>query len=346
MGVFSSGGVGIDLGSANVTICLENEGVVLREPSYVLTLREDVDEVLAVGRDARQMLGRTPKDVTLLSPVMDGAVGNIELATTLIKTLAEKALGKRRALEKNRLVVSMSQGCTRVERAALENAVRAAGAKRGALIRSSVAAAIGAGIPIEEPKGSMLVCIGGSTTEISVLSMNGVVAARTMRTGSLAIDESIMRYIRREKNLIIGQRTAEDLKIDFGTAIGTAADAAETATLRGRDARTGKPATVDVTAMDIHKAILPPLETLLEGIRDAFENIPAELAEDILPQGIYLSGGGALLEGLSDRLSEMLNLPVTLDDNPQDDVAIGACTAAANDRLMQKLEQSGCVHEV
>ena len=305
MGVFSSGGVGIDLGSANVTICLENEGIVLREPSFVLTLREDTDEVLAVGRDARQMLGRTPQDVTLISPVMDGAVGNIELATTLLKRLSEKALGKRRALEKNRLVVSMSQGCTRVERDALENAVRAAGAKRAALIRSSVAAALGAGVPIEEPRGSMLVCIGGSTTEVSVLSMNGVVAARTMRTGSLALDEAIMRYIRREKNLIIGQRTAEDLKIDLGAAVKDPGMNGETASLRGRDATSGKPATVDVTAIDIHNAIMPPLEMLVENVRDAFENIPAELAEDILPQGIYLSGGGALLEGLSDRLSEM-----------------------------------------
>ena len=346
MGVFSSGGVGIDLGSANVTIGLENEGIVLREPSFVLTLREDTDEVLAVGRDARQMLGRTPQDVTLISPVMDGAVGNIELATTLLKRLSEKALGKRRALEKNRLVVSMSQGCTRVERDALENAVRAAGAKRAALIRSSVAAALGAGVPIEEPRGSMLVCIGGSTTEVSVLSMNGVVAARTMRTGSLALDEAIMRYLRREKNLIIGQRTAEDLKIDLGAAVKAPGMNGETASLRGRDATSGKPATVDVTAIDIHNAIMPPLEMLVENVRDAFENIPAELAEDILTQGIYLSGGGALLEGLSDRLSEMLNLPVTVGENPQDDVAMGACMAASNERLMQKIEQSGCLTEV
>ena len=151
MGVFSTGGVGIDLGSANVTICLENEGIVLREPSYALTLREDTDQLLAVGRDARQMLGRTPKDVALLSPIERGAVGNIELATALITRLSEKALGKRRALEKNRLVVSMSQGCTRVERAALEEAVRTAGAKRSALVRSSVAAAVistVAGLPL------------------------------------------------------------------------------------------------------------------------------------------------------------------------------------------------------
>ena len=346
MGVFSSGGVGIDLGSANVTICLENEGVVLREPSYVLTLRDDMDEILAVGRDARQMLGRTPKDCTLLSPVMNGAVGNIELATAMLQRLSEKALGKRRALEKNRLVVSMSQGATRVERAALEEAVRTAGARRAALIRSSVAAALGAGLPIEEPRGTMLILIGGATTEISIMSMNGVVAARTMRTGSLALDEAITRYIRREKKLIIGQRTAEDLKIDLGTAIRNPSLSRDKVTLRGRDAITGKPGTVEITAEDIHKAIMPTVEMLVENIRDAFENIPAELAEDILPQGIYLSGGGAQLEGLSDRLSEMLRLKVMVHENPQDDVALGACLAASNERLAQKITMSGCLIEV
>jgi len=346
MGVFSTGGVGIDLGSANVTICLENEGIVLREPSYVLTLREDTDQILAVGRDARQMLGRTPKDVALLSPIQDGAVGNVELTTALIQRLAEKALGKRRALEKNRLVVSMSQGCTRVERAALEEAVRTAGARRSAMVRSSVAAALGAGVPIEEPRGSLLVCIGGSTTEVTIVSMNGVVAARTMRTGSLSMDEAIMRYIRREKGLIIGQRTAEDLKIDLGAAMRTPTLMRQKVSLRGRDAATGKPSTVEITAADVHNAIQPPLEALVENIRDAFENIPAELAEDILPQGLYLSGGGAQLEGLGDRLGEMLGLQVTIDENPQDDTALGLCMIASSDRLMQKFEQSGCLIEI
>ena len=270
MGVFSTGGVGLDLGSANVTICLENEGVVLREPSYVLTLRDDPDEVLGVGRDARQMLGRTPKDVALQSPVMDGAVADVEQATLLMKSLAEKALGKRRALEKNRLVVSMATGATRVEHAAAQSAVRASGAKKAALIRASIAAALGAGLSIEEAKGVMVVLIGGSTTEVAVLSMNGVVAARTTRTGSLALDEAIMRYIRREKGLIIGQRTAEDLKIDLATALEIPMTEVENVTLRGRDARTGKPATAEINALDVQRAILPALDNLLESIREAF----------------------------------------------------------------------------
>ena len=346
MGVFSNGGVGLDLGSANVTICLENEGVVLREPSYVLTLRDDADEVLGVGRDARQMLGRTPKDVALLSPVMDGAVADVEQATLLMKSLAEKALGKRRALEKNRLVVSMATGATRVEHAAAQSAVRASGAKKAALIRASIAAALGAGLSIDEAKGVMVVLIGGSTTEVAVLSMNGVVAARTTRTGSLALDEAIMRYIRREKGLIIGQRTAEDLKIDLATALEIPMTEVENVTLRGRDARTGKPATAEINALDVQRAILPALDNLLESIREAFENTPAELAEDLLTNGIHLSGGGALLEGLRERLAAMLNIPVNISENPQDEVARGACIAASDDKIYQKLQLTGCLLEV
>ena len=346
MGVFSTGGVGLDLGSANVTICLENEGVVLREPSYVLTLRDDPDEVLGVGRDARQMLGRTPKDVALLSPVMDGAVADVEQATLLMKSLAEKALGKRRALEKNRLVVSMATGATRVEHAAAQSAVRASGAKKAALIRASIAAALGAGLSIEEAKGVMVVLIGGSTTEVAVLSMNGVVAARTTRTGSLALDEDIMRYIRRETGLLIGQRTAEDLKIDLATALEIPMTEVENVTLRGRDARTGKPATAEINALDVQRAILPALDNLLEIIREAFENTPAELAEDLLTNGIHLSGGGALLEGLRERLAAMLNIPVNISENPQDEVARGACIAASDDKIYQKLQLTGCLLEV
>lgn len=346
MGVFSTGGVGIDLGSANLTICLENEGVVLREPSYVLTMREDAEDVLGVGRDARQMLGRTPKDVALLSPVMDGAVADVDLATLLMKSLSEKALGRRRALEKNRLVVSMSTGATRVEHDALQSAVRGAGAKRAALIRASVAAALGAGLSIEEARGVMVVLIGGSTTEVAVLSMNGVVAARSTRTGSLALDEAIMRYVRREKGIIIGQRTAEDLKVDLGTALEIPMEDVENVTLRGRDARTGRPATAEVNALDIQRAILPALDNLLESIREAFENTPAELAEDLLTHGIHLSGGGALLEGLRERLNALLNIPVSIGENPQDEVALGACAAASDDRIYQKLIATGSLLEV
>ena len=346
MGVFSTGGVGIDLGSAKVSICLENEGVVLSEPSYVLTLRDEVEEVLAVGREARQMLGRTPKEVSLISPIMDGAVADVELATALMRTLSEKALGKRRALERSRLVASISLGCTRVEQGAIEATVRAAGAKRAALLRTPIAAALGAGVPIEDARGCMMIVIGGSTTEVSVLSMNGIAAARSTRTGSLAVDEAIMRYIRREKGLIIGQRTAEDLKVDLGSVRDLATLSTEAVTLRGRDARSGKPATVEINAQDIHKAIMPTVDNLLETIREAFENTPAEMVEDILQRGVFLSGGGAQLDGLCERLADMLSLSITVGEKPQDDVALGCCIAASDDRIAQRFAQTGCLIEL
>ena len=346
MGVFSSNGISIDMGSTNVTICLENEGVVLREPSYVLSLRDDPDNVLAVGRDARQMLGRTPKDVALMNPLQGGAVTDIGLAAVLLQTLAEKAIGRRRALEKSRVVVTTSQGATRVERAALEEVVRASGAKRAAILRTTAAAAVGAGMAIGGPRGCMVVDIGGETTEIGVLSLNGIVAARSMRTGSDALDEAIMRAMRREKNLIIGQRTAEDLKIDLGTVNPEAVRHAEVVLLRGRDAGTGKPTTVEITAADIHRAILPTVENLLESIREAFENIPADLAGDILEDGLRLTGGGAQVDGLPQRLSELLGLPVHVGEAPQDEVALGACVTAADDKLALRLEQTGCLTEL
>ena len=346
MGVFSSGGVGIDLGSANVTIFLENEGVVLREPSYVLALRDDPASVLACGRDARQMLGRTPRAAVLLSPVMDGAVADVELTTTLLRELSEKAIGRRRALDRTRVVVSMGLGVTRVERAALEQAVKALGARNAALIRASAAAAVGAGVPISEPKGVMLVNIGGSTTEVAVFSMNGVVASRASRTGGMALDEAIIRYIRNEKGLVIGQRTAEDLKIDIGTVAQEGSEGDEEVLLRGRDVSTGKPSTVSVSRRDVHRAILPPLQALLENIREAFENTPPELAADILERGVYLSGGGARLEGLRERLGAFLNMPVHMGESPEDDVASGAGAVAADERLYARLLQTGCLIEL
>ena len=346
MGVFSSGGVGIDLGSANVTIFLESEGVVLREPSYVLAARDDPDNVLACGRDARQMLGRTPQAAMLFSPAMDGAVGDIDMATTLLRELSEKAIGRRRALDRTRVVVSMGLGVTRVERAALEEAVRALGARRASLVRSTVAAAVGAGVAIDEPKGVMVVDIGGSTTEVAVLSADGVAASRSVRTGGMALDEAIIRYIRNEKGLVIGQRTAEDLKIDIGSARQERTENVEDVLLRGRDVRSGKPSTVTVSARDVDKAILPPLTMLLENIREAFENTPPELAADVLERGICLCGGGARLDGLRERLSELLSMPVHMSESPEDDVASGAGAIAADERLAFRLKRSGCLIEL
>lgn len=346
MAVFSSGGVGFDLGSSNVTIFLENEGVVLREPSYILTNADNSLDIIAVGREARQLMGRTPRDVTLTAPIVSGAVTDIDQATAMIQAFGDRAIGRRRALEKTRIVVAMPQSLTRVELDALKSAVRGAGAKRAALVYSPIAAAVGGGISINEPRGIMEVVIGGGTTEISVISMNGVVAARSVRTGANAFDQAIVRHIRREKGLIIGMRTAEDLKIDVGAAIESKMTENFEVILRGRDAHTGKPSTVTVTAADVRKALQRPIDDLIESIREAFENTPPELAADILERGIQLSGGGCQLEGLERRIGETIKLPVRMGEAPQDDVAAGAGMIASDDRLMHRFMQTGCVIEL
>ncbi|MBQ4090524.1 MAG: rod shape-determining protein [Clostridia bacterium] len=346
MAVFSSGGVGFDLGSSNVTIYLENEGVVLREPSYILTSADNNLDILAVGREARQLMGRTPRDVSLTAPIVNGAVTDIDQTSAMIQAFGDRAIGRRRALEKTRIVVAMPQNLSRVELDALKAAVRDAGAKRAALVYSPIAAAVGGGISINEPRGIMEVVIGGGSTEIAVISMNGVVAARSVRTGANAFDQAIVRHIRREKGLIIGMRTAEDLKIDVGSAIESKMTENFEVLLRGRDAHTGKPATVSVTAADVRTALQRPIDDLIESIREAFENTPPELAADILERGIQLSGGGCQLDGLERRIGETIKLPVRMGEAPQDDVAAGAGMIASDDRLLHRFAQTGCVIEL
>lgn len=343
MAVFSSGGVGFDLGSSNVTVFLENEGVVLKEPSLLLAGVENPGDIIAFGREARQMVGRTPRDVELVTPVMNGAVTDVEQASYMIQAFCDKAIGRRKSLEKSRILVTMPQDLTRVEYDALKNAVHMAGARRAALVRTPIAAAVGAGLQISDPKGVMMVVIGGYTTEIAVLSLNGIVAARSVRTGSAAFDEAIVRYVRREKGLIIGLRTAEDLKIDIGAAVESRLTETFEVLLRGRDAHTGKPSTVSITAKDVYEALKRPVEDIVESIREAFENTPPELCADILERGIQLSGGGSRLEGLGKRISEMTKLPVRTSEEPQDDAAAGAGIIAADDRLYNRFMQSGCV---
>ncbi len=347
MAVFSGGGIGVDLGSSNVTICIAGEGVALREPNCVLVEAADDEEILAIGREARAMMGRTPDDVMLLSPVVDGAVTDENLVTQAITELAEKALGKRRPFERARLCVTMSPGATRVERNALVHALRALNVKYACIVKTPVAAVVGAGVDISEARGVLSVSIGGSVTEIAVLSMNGVVAFRSMRSGSTAMDEAIARYIRREKGLVIGLRTAEDLKCDLADCsldLNSRADMEEVL-LRGRDAVTGRPNTVKVTARDITKAVQQPIEAIVEAVRDALSNTPPELAGDIAETGIHLSGGGALLTGLAAQLERVTRLPVHMSEAPQDDVALGACAIASNNDRIDAFVRSGALIE-
>lgn len=347
MAVFSNGGIGIDLGSSNVTICIAGEGVVLREPDCVLVEATDDEEILAVGRDARVMMGRTPDDVMLVYPVVDGAATDENLVTQAVTELAEKALGKRRPFERARLCVTMSPGATKVERNALVRALRALGVKYACVVKTPVAATVGAGVDISEARGMLTVSIGGSVTEIAIMSLNGIVAFRSMRTGSTALDEAIVRAIRKEKGLVIGLRTAEDLKCDLADCmldLNSAADMEEVL-LRGRDAVTGRPNTVKVTARDVTRAIQAPIEAIVDAVRDALSNTPPELAGDIAETGIHLSGGGALLTGLAEQLEKATGLRVHMSEAPQDDVAAGACAIASDNKLIDAFVRSGVLIE-
>ena len=387
MGFFSGDGMAIDLGSSNTTIYLENEGIVLREPTSVLTVIDDRRSVLAVGGDAYAMQGRTGQQSERIMPVMDGAVTDCDLAALLMVALAEKATGRRKPMEKAQLVVSMSQGLTKVESEALKQSVRMTGAKRMILAKTPLAAALGAGLKVDQPRAAMVVVLGGSTTEIAVLSMGGIVAARSMRSGTFSMDEAIVRYLRRKKNIIIGVQTAEDLKCDIGSAqlpeedteplvIEKEADEAdahgetvageaieadaqeetkaaeddvpqgERVLLKGRDAKTGKPTTVEITTRDIALALSESVQLLVDALRDAIMRVPAELASDIMDAGICLSGGGALLSGLAALLSTQTNVPVSVSDHPHEDVILGLGLLAGDERVLRVAIEAGSAEEM
>ncbi len=358
MGNYSGDGIGVDYGSSNIAIYLSGEGAVLREASSVLSLKSDAQQVLGLGDAAHAMLGRTHEETVIHAPIVDGAVTDPDLAALLMLALAERATGRRKPMEKVRLLLAMPMGLTKVERQALETMTRLAGAKKVSYVKAPLAAARGAGRNVGQAKGTMVVVLGGGTTEIAVLSMYGIVAARSMRSGSLSMDEAIVRYVRKKKGLVIGARTAEDLKCDIGSAdmpdydadeedeydLGEPETGAEEADgdkdggeedsaakphqgekvlLRGRDTKTGLPKTIEVTTRDIALALREPVRVLVDAMRDALQRTPEELAADVFEEGIHLSGGGALLPGLPEVLSENTGVPVSVSEHPMDDVLMG-----------------------
>jgi rod shape-determining protein MreB and related proteins len=386
MGLMTGNFLAIDLGSSNTSIFLGGEGVVLREPTAVLALRADPEGVIAIGHEAKAMLGRSSGEAVLVSPVMDGAVTDVDMAALLTLALCEKVTGRRKSLEKMQLYMSMSQGLTKVEKDALTQVAKLTGARSPLLVRTPLAAALGSGLTVDTPRGSMIVVLGGGTTEIAVLSMGGVVAARSMRTGSLSFYEAIVRFVRRRKNVLIGLRTAEDLKCDIASALLPDYDVdtddpedlepfersefqnleatedsgalalrfptdvvapgemvGETVLLKGRDCKTGKPVTVPITTRELALSLREPIRTLVDALRDAIGRVPAELAADIAEDGIRLSGGGALMLGLAELLSNKLELNVSVDEHPQDDVALGMGRLFEDEQLLKLATEAGSV---
>ncbi|MBQ2955273.1 MAG: rod shape-determining protein [Clostridia bacterium] len=343
MAIFGLNGIGMDLGSMQTSIYLASEEeIVLREPTQVLVNAENMTDILCVGSEARAMTGRTAKDTELVSPIQNGVVADIDLTALLMLALAEKATGRKKPMEKSLLVTGLMGGATRVERGALFQAMNATGAKRTAAVLNPVAAALGAGVDISRPRGTLVASLGGGATEIAVLSMNSVVALRMLRFGGQSMDEAIVRWYWREKGIIIGMRTAEQLKREIGTvdADDVGADD-DPVLLKGKEAATGRPMSLETTGLDVMRALEDPVRQLVDAMRNALYNIPAELAVDIHHEGIYLSGGGAQLRGLAGRLEKETGVPVNMSSHPREDVVLGLGMAASSEKLLNTLARTG-----
>lgn len=319
--MFFAEDVGIDLGTATVLVFVRGRGIVLHEPS-VVAIDKDTNRVIAVGEEARRMLGRTPGYIVAIRPLKDGVIADYEVTEKMLSYFIRRVVGKR-TLFKPRVVVCVPTGATDVEERAVRQAVISAGARQAFLVEEPLAAALGAGINIEEAAGNMVVDIGGGTTDIAVLSLGGIVCRSSLRVGGDKFDEAIIRYIRREYNLMIGERTAEELKIKIGTAYPQRRRPDETMEIKGRDLLTGLPKTVKVSAPESWVALQEPVEAIVNAVKEVLEKTPPELSADILNNGIVMTGGGSLLDGLDTLLSKETNLPVHVAENAISCVALG-----------------------
>ncbi|EKN70614.1 rod-share determining protein MreBH [Neobacillus bataviensis LMG 21833] len=313
--------IGIDLGTANILVYSKNKGITLNEPS-VVAIDTETKNVVAVGLEAKEMIGKTPEKIMAIRPLKDGVIADFDVTTDMLKHVMKKASKKAGfAIRKPNVVVCIPSGSTSVERRAIHDAVRNAGAKKISLIEEPVAAAIGAGLPVDEPVANVVVDIGGGNTEVAIISFGGVVACHSIKVGGDRLDDEIIQYVRKEYNLLIGERTAENIKIEIGYAL---IDHEELfMDVRGRDLVTGLPKTIKLSSYEIRKAIKESLLQILEAIRATLEDCPAELSGDIVDRGVILTGGGALLNGMEKWLSEEIVVPVQLAQSPLESVAIG-----------------------
>ena len=319
--MFSNSELGIDLGTANILVYSKNKGIVFNEPS-VVAIDTNTKKVLAVGKEAKDMIGKTPGRIIAIRPLKDGVIADYQTTTEMLRYVMGKALNRANvSIRKPTVVICTPSGSTSVERRAIHDAVRQAGAKQVHLIEEPVAAAIGAGLPVEEPIANVVVDIGGGSTEVAIISYGGVVACHSIRIGGDKLDDDIMQYIRKQYSVLIGERTAEQVKIEIGYAL---IDHDElTMEIRGRDLVTGLPKTISISSYQIRDAVKESLLQILEAIRSTLESSPAELSGDIVDRGIILSGGGALINGLQEWISKEIFVPVHLAPSPLESVAIG-----------------------
>lgn len=312
--------VAIDLGTCTTLIYVNGRGIVLNEPT-VVAIDVKTKKCLAAGDEAKKMLGRTPSEIKAIRPMKDGVIADFEMVELLLRTFIEK-VQKKRLFTRPRIIICVPSGITEVEKRAVRDSAEAAGAREVFLVSEPIAAAIGIGLPVHLPTGNMIIDIGGGTTEIAVIALSGIVTNNSVRTAGDEMDDAILQYIKKNFNLIIGEQTAEQIKIEIGNAFPTVED--NTIEVRGRDLVSGIPKTVKLSSHEVREAIQEPLSMIIEAIRLTLEKTPPELAADIVNSGIYLAGGGALLRGIDILIREESNLPVTVAEEPNKSVVIGA----------------------
>jgi len=327
--MFSNRDIGIDLGTANTLVYVKGKGIIIREPS-VVAIRKDTGAIQAVGTQAKQMIGRTPGNIVAIRPMKDGVIADFQTTSAMLKYFIGQALkaSQSKGLGKPRVMICVPSGITTVEKRAVEDAALEAGAKHVQTIEEPMAAAIGAGLPVGEPTGSMVVDIGGGTTEVAIISLGGIVTSRSIRVAGDEMDASIIQYMKKTYNFMIGERTAEDVKVSIGSADRQANN--EFMDVRGRDLVTGLPKTISVRSSEISEALVETVASILDAVKITLEKSPPELAADIMERGIVLTGGGALLRNLNHVLSEDTGIPVIVAENPLDCVAIGTGQALDN----------------
>lgn len=340
MGLFGFGmtkDLGIDLGTANTLVFAKGKGIVLREPS-VVAINNLTKKSLAVGSEAKQMIGRTPGNIVAIRPLKDGVIADFDVTQTLLKHFIDKVTNKG-AFTSPRIIVCFPSGVTEVEKRAIEEATKQAGAKDVILMEEPMAAAIGAGLPVDEPTGSMIVDIGGGTTEVAVVSLGGIVTSKSLRVAGDELDQAIINYIKKEYNLMIGERTSEQIKMQLGSAFKIEGEEDEVMEIKGRDLVSGLPKIVEINEGQIRDALKEPVAAIIESIKTTLEKTPPELAADIMDKGIMLAGGGAALRGLDLLINHETHMPVHIAESPLDCVALGAGKALDRFDLIAKQQR-------
>ncbi len=329
--MFGSTDIGVDLGTANILVYIKGKGIVLREPS-VVALDKDTNHILAVGEEARRMLGRTPGNIIAIRPLREGVIADYDTTECMLRHFIEKVVG-RSMFFRPRIMICIPSGVTTVEKRAVLEAAVQAGARKTYLIEEPLAAALGAGLVISEPCGSMVVDIGGGTTDVAVLSLGGIVVSASLRVGGDKFDEALVRYVKKEYNVMIGERTAEEIKIAIGNAYKPKSE--DTLEVRGRDLVSGLPKTLRLTAEETREALAEPVSMIVDCVKSVLEKTPPELAADIVDRGIVMTGGGALLNGLDKLINFETGIPTYLAEDPLSCVALGTGKALESLETLQ-----------